>query len=120
MKADEAKDWTLYAHHILDAIAKLERIEARGDIQQDEVLYDAALRNLQTLSEATQRLPDSLKSAYSAIPWKQISGFRNILVHDYLGEIDPLAIEGVLQQHIPVLKTAVERMLNTDHPPSDD
>ena len=118
MNADKAKDWTLYAHHILEAIAKLERIETRGDIHQDEVLYDAALRNLQTLSEATQRLPDALKVSYPAIPWKQISGFRNILVHDYLGQIDPIAIEGVLEHHIPALKNAVEQMLTTgDTPP---
>lgn len=39
-----------YALHILDAIAKIRRIQARGDLSQDEVLYDAALGNLQTLS----------------------------------------------------------------------
>jgi len=52
-----SKSWQPYAQHILDAIAKIQRIQARGDVTQDEVLYDAALRNLQTLSEATQLLP---------------------------------------------------------------
>jgi len=42
----------------LDAIAKIRRIKARGDLTQDDVLYDAVLRNLQTLSEATQLLPE--------------------------------------------------------------
>ena len=42
-----------YAAHVLDAIEKIRRIQQRGDITQDEVLYDATLRNLQTLSEAT-------------------------------------------------------------------
>ena len=45
-----SKPWQPYARHILDAIAKIRHIEARGDLTQDEVLYDAALRNLQTLS----------------------------------------------------------------------
>ena len=44
------KPWQPYARHILDAIAKIRLIEARGDLTQDGVLYDAALRNLQTLS----------------------------------------------------------------------
>ena len=48
------KSWQAYALHIIDAITKLQRIQARGDITKDEILYDAALRNLQTLSEATQ------------------------------------------------------------------
>ena len=49
--------WQVYAQHFLDSIAKIVRIQAQGDLTQDEILYDAALRNLQTLSEATQRLP---------------------------------------------------------------
>jgi len=71
-----SKVWQAYARHILDVIEKIERIQQRGDLTKDEVLYDASLRNLQTLSEATQQLPDSLKSDYPAIPWKQISGFQ--------------------------------------------
>jgi uncharacterized protein with HEPN domain len=45
------KPWQPYAQHIFDAIEKIRRIEGRGDITQDEILYDAVLRNLQTLSE---------------------------------------------------------------------
>ena len=56
------KTWQPYAQHILDTIAKVDRIQARGDLGKDEVLYDAALRNLQTLSEATQHLPDEKKA----------------------------------------------------------
>lgn len=43
------KPWQPYAEHILDAIAKIRRIQQRGDITKDDILYDAALRNLQTL-----------------------------------------------------------------------
>ena len=38
------KPWQPYAQHILDAIAKIRRIQARGDLRADEVLYDATLR----------------------------------------------------------------------------
>lgn len=106
-----SKSWQAYARHILDAIEKIRRIEQRGDLTLDDVLYDAALRNLQTLSEATQRLPEDLKRPYPDIPWKQISGFRNILVHSYLGNIDPLTVQAVVQQHLPRLETAVCDML---------
>ncbi len=57
-----SKPWQPYALHILDAIAKIRRIQASGDLTHDEVLYDAALRNLQTLSEATQLLPEDQPS----------------------------------------------------------
>lgn len=105
------KTWQPYALHILDAFDKIERIRDRGDIASDDVLYDATLRNLQTLSEATQSLPDELKVLHAEIPWKQISGFRNILVHNYLGDIDPQTVIRVIQDHLPALKGAVQSML---------
>ncbi len=79
------------------------------------MLYDAALRNLQTLSEATQRLPDALKDAYPGIPWRQISGFRNILVHNYLGDIDPESIATVIRDQLAPLASTVRLMLDNDH-----
>jgi uncharacterized protein with HEPN domain len=103
--------WRAYAEHILDAVEKIRRIQLRGDLTQDEVLYDATLRNLQTLSEATQRLPDELKQPYPNIPWQQISGFRNILVHNYLGDIDAQTVQAIVQQHLPPLEDAVRNML---------
>lgn len=106
-----SKSWQPYAHHILDTIAKVHRIEARGDITQDDILYDATLRNLQTLSEATQLLPVELKHQYPDIPWKEISGFRNILVHNYLGDIDARTIAAVVTHHLPRLENCVEDML---------
>ena len=71
------------ARHILDAIDRIGVIQARGNLTQNQVLYNnAALRNLQTLSEATQLLPADKKADWPAIPCHEISGFRNILVHN--------------------------------------
>ena len=108
------KSWLPYAQHILDAIAKIRRIQARGEITSDEVLYDAVLRNLQTLSEATQQIPDSLKKMSPEIAWRDISGFRNILVHSYLGKIDPAAVKKVVTQNLDPLESAVRSMLDRD------
>ncbi|EXJ14137.1 HepT-like ribonuclease domain-containing protein [Imhoffiella purpurea] len=109
-----SKTWQAYARHILDAIARIRLIQGRGDLTQDVVLYDAALRNLQTLSEATQQLPSSLKDLHPEIPWRQISGFRNILVHNYLGEIDPLTIAAVIERNLQPLEDCVRGMLDRD------
>lgn len=108
------KQWQVYARYILDVIEKLRRIRQRGDLTTDEILYDAALRNLQTLSEATQRLPEYLKARHPAIPWREISGFRNILVHNYLGGIDAATIVGVLDKNLPPLAEAVSTMLTEE------
>lgn len=105
------KDWKLFANHILDCIVKINHIRARGDITKDSVLYDATLRNLQTLSEATRHLPEEKMSQYASVPWKNISGFRNILVHDYLGEIDPYTVLKIVDIHLASLEFAVMAML---------
>jgi uncharacterized protein with HEPN domain len=105
------KAWQPYAQHILDAIGKIQRIQQRGDIATDEILYAASLRHLQTLAEATQMLPDEKKADYLMIPWREISGFRNILVHNYLGDIDPLTITDVINNHLPPLQACIEDML---------
>jgi uncharacterized protein with HEPN domain len=109
-----SKAWQPYAQHILDAIAKIRRIQARGDIKEDDILYDAAPRNLQTLSEATQLLPPVRKAQCPNIPWREISGFRNILVHDYLGTIDPITVAAVIDDHLPALEDCIGRMLSGD------
>jgi uncharacterized protein with HEPN domain len=106
-----SKPWQPYALHILDAITKIRRIQKRGDLTQDEILYDAALRNLQTLSEATQLLPADKKAAFASVPWREISGFRNILVHNYLGNIDPLTVATVIDKHLQPLETCIRAML---------
>jgi len=108
------KDWTVYARYILDAIDKIKRIQQRGDILHDDILYDAAIRSLQTLSEATQSIPDEHKAKHTDIPWREISGFRNILVHNYLGDIDPLTINAVIQEHLPKLEKCMQILLRDD------
>lgn len=115
-----SKPWQAYARHIIDTVERIRRIEARGDLTRDEILYDAALRNLQTLSEATQLLPKFLKEAHPDIPWREISGFRNILVHNYLGNIDPLTVAEVIKQHLHPLHSAVQAMLDQAGEISDE
>lgn len=109
-----SKPWQTYAQHILDAVAKIRRIQARGDLREDEILYDATLRNLQTLSEAAQNLPEALQAHCPGIPWREIRGFRNILVHNYLGEIDPLTVAAVVQTHLSPLEDCIRELLAAD------
>jgi len=108
------KPWQPYAQHILDSIAKIRRIQARGDLREDEILYDATLRNLQTLSEAAQNLPEPLQVRCPDIPWREIRGFRNILVHNYLGDIDSATVAAVVDTQLQPLEDCIRELLDTD------
>ncbi len=59
----------------------------------------------QTLAESSQRLSDRIKERYSEVAWKGLSGFRNVLVYDYLG-VDIDQIYRVVEKDVPGLKDA--------------
>ncbi len=70
-----------------------------------DLIQDGVIRNLQTLAESSQRLSDRIKERYSAVDWKGLSGFRNVLVYDYLG-VDIEQIYQVVEKDVPGLKRA--------------
>jgi uncharacterized protein with HEPN domain len=109
------KDDTVYLRHIEDCIRRIEDNVAGGKTRflESHTLQDAVLRNLQTLSESTQRLSDKLKSAHSDVEWLRITAFRNVLVHDYLG-VDIEKIWEITQRDVPQLKQVVLTMLGKE------
>ncbi len=106
------KDDKLYLTHIQECIARIEEYtkEGKENFLEDYKTRDAVLRNLQTLAESTQRISPTLKSKYTAIDWENISAFRNVLVHDYLG-VDSSEIWDIVAEDIPPLKKTIEQML---------
>lgn len=74
------------------------------------MIYDAVLRNVQISSESVQKIPMELKEHYPQIPWKDIAGFRNILVHNYLEGIDCNIVWVVTQQELPPLQQVITEM----------
>lgn len=105
------KDDRIYIDHILECMEWIARYTAEGRdaFFSDRKTQSATLRELQTLAESTQRLSDELKKAHPEIPWESISGFRNILVHDYLG-IKPERIWEIIERDLPAFRAALEAM----------
>src|ERR687883_380626 len=102
----------VYLQHIAECIRRIEENTSKGreEFLQSHTIQDAVLRNLQTMSEATQRLSDDAKSKHPQIEWSRIVAFRNVLVHNYLG-IDLEIIWGVTQRDVAEPKTAITGML---------
>ena len=63
---------------------------------------DAIERNLQIIGEATKHLPSEVTEEHSEIPWAQIRGFRNILVHEYFG-VETEVVRDVVETYLPSL-----------------
>ncbi len=97
-----------YLDHILECIRRIEAnvLDGRHAFMASHTLQDAVLRNLQTMTEATQRVSEGSKARYPDIPWARIARFRNVLVHNYLG-IDLQIVWSITQHEVPDLKRVV-------------
>lgn len=65
-----------------------------------QMVQDAVARNLQTLAEPSQRLSDATRAREPSVPWRSISGLRNVLAHGYLG-LDPEAVWSIVDTDNP-------------------
>ena len=100
----------VYLLHILECIADIERYTQNNSARflNNDLVRNATLRQLQIMSESTMRLSANIKEEMSDIEWKKLAAFRNILVHDYMGEIDEKLVWDHIEHQLPELKTAVE------------
>lgn len=77
----------LYLSHILDCIGFVEEYTKDGKsiFMESRLIQDAVIRNFEIIGEAAKRVSEELRTRNADIPWKQLAGFRDILIHDYLG-----------------------------------
>jgi uncharacterized protein with HEPN domain len=106
------KDYRLYLIHIKECIEKIESyvLDGKDAFLDTPLIQDGVLRNLQTLAESTKNLPDNIKASHPEIDWRRVVGFRNILVHDYLG-VDIERVWLIIEKDLPGLKRAIEEMI---------
>lgn len=107
MKSDR-----VYLRHILDAIQKVESyvLVGRETFMSVSHWQDATIRQLEIIGEATKRLSQGLRSRYDEVPWRRISGLRDVLIHDYMG-VDLAAVWQITQRDLPTLKERVQFIL---------
>ena len=105
----------VYLSHMIECINRVLEYCEGGELsfRQSHLIQDAVIRNLQTMAECNQRLSESTKAIASDVPWRAISGFRNIIVHDYLG-VDLDMVWQVVSSDLPLLQAA---LLKINAPP---
>ena len=99
---------------ILDAIAAIERHPGRdrAAFERDELLQVWFLRHLQIIGDVARTLSEEVRAMAPEIPWSEIIGMRNILVHGYF-DIDTDIVWEAATRDVPAIKPAVERLLET-------
>ena len=82
----------------------------------DETLCRATIRSLEIIGEASKRISPDFKMKYKLVPWKDMAGMRDRLIHDYLG-VDYETVWTTLQKDIPITKEWMEVILKKETQP---
>jgi uncharacterized protein with HEPN domain len=109
------RDERVYLNHMIDAIRAVERdIDGvtEAEFRSNEMLQDAVIRQIQILGEACKRLSADLKGAHADVPWRDIAGMRDKLVHDYFG-VDVETVWLTARDDLPELVTRLEAINGT-------
>lgn len=107
MKSDK-----IYLSHIKDAIRDIETFTAKltkKEFRASKLIQSAVIRQIEIIGEATKNLSPTLKSKYKNIPWKDIAGMRDMLIHEYFG-VDLEAVWRTVTEDIPSLKKQLAKI----------
>jgi len=102
-----------YLNDIIDAIEKAEAFSR--DMSMDEFLADektlyATVRAIEIIGEASKHVPERVRQRYPDLPWRQMSGMRDKLIHAYFG-VDATVIWKTVKEDIPPIKNALHRVI---------
>ena len=108
------KNDRLYLEHISDAVSRIVNYTNGFEYQdfiEDLLVQDACIRQLEIIGEATKHLSAEVRAQYSHIPWKDIAGMRDILIHDYLN-VDLDLVWKTVNEKIPELKSEIKPIMD--------
>ena len=103
----------VYLLHILESIDLVEeymRGKSKEDLEEDQELQDAIIRRITVIGEAVKNISEELKKANTTIPWTNIAGTRDILVHKYFG-VDLNMLWIVINEKLPDLKRKIRSIV---------
>ncbi len=85
----------------------------KDQLIDNEVLKRAIIRSLEIIGEATKKIPADIKQQWSDVPWRNIAGMRDKLIHDYVG-VNYTIVWDVVRNKIPAIKLIVAQIIESE------
>lgn len=108
-----SKEPTEYLRHIADECLYILSVSSdlsKGEFMADETLKRALVRSLEIIGEATKKIPVDFKLKWASIQWKNMTGMRDRLIHDYMG-VNYSIVWDVVKNKIPDLSDQIQEVL---------
>ncbi|MEW9125058.1 MAG: DUF86 domain-containing protein [Thermotaleaceae bacterium] len=107
------RDDKTYLIHILECITNIEDYTKQGkeEFMYSRLIQDAAIRNLEIIGEATKKITPDLRNSYPLVPWREMAGLRDILIHDYFG-VDLKIVWNVIEKELSGIKEEIKHILD--------
>ena len=107
------RNYTLYLKDILVAIDSIERFTAGMDLeafQSDDKTASAVMRKLEIIGEAVKQIPEEIRQKHPPVPWKEMVGMRDKLIHFYFG-VDYHLVWRAIKERLPQVKREIQKIL---------
>jgi uncharacterized protein with HEPN domain len=106
------KDDRVYLIHVLECIKQIEEytIDGREEFMDSRLIQDAVIRNIEIIGEAIKRVSPGLRGQHPEIPWKEMAGMRDVLIHDYMG-VDLKIVWNVVSRNLAEIKDHLRGLL---------
>jgi uncharacterized protein with HEPN domain len=104
----EERTYLLHAIAAIDAIQSY-TAEGREMFFADGKTQDAVIRNIEIIGQAVKGISDDTRALDTAVPWRQIAGMRDKLIHEYFG-VDLALVWDVVERELPSLRPRLERL----------
>lgn len=116
--SDKKREYLDYLQDISESIEKATSFTQGMDYEafqnHDKTVY-ATIRALEVIGEATKKIPTSIREEYTEVPWREMAGIRDKLIHDYFG-VNMEVVWKTVKQDLPDLRPQIKKVIKENSP----